>query len=41
MRASTPGTLRWICSRRHLPVCSGSETSGKLTAELVEPLLLL
>ena len=30
--ASTPGTLRWMCSRRCLPACSGSDTSGKFTA---------
>ena len=40
MADSTPGWLRWMCSRRCLPGCSGSDTSGKLTALSVEPLLL-
>ena len=40
MLASMPGTLWWMCSTRLLPVCSGSDTSGKFTAVMVEPLLL-
>ncbi len=34
---STPGRFSWICSRRR-PPCSGSDTSGKFTADSVEPL---
>src|SRR6266404_5895782 len=37
---STPGWLRWMCNKRCLPGCSGSATSGKLTALRVDPLLL-
>ncbi|MCY1239290.1 hypothetical protein D9M72_520780 [compost metagenome] len=37
---STPGTLRWMCSRRCLPGCAGSATSGKLTDEVEVPLSL-
>ncbi len=40
MADSTPGWLRWMCSSRCFPECSGSETSGKFTALSVEPLLL-
>src|SRR6218665_869493 len=37
---STPGMLRWTCSKRCLPGWAGSATSGKLTDEVLVPLSL-